>query len=501
MIQNLFHLSFWQLFAVDGGVLVGLRVRYLEFDETVLEHDALAVVGFNTNCLEHNRRKWLVIFPANFHWELDHAVVNVLRELGVFVEIHKVGRSLILQFFLLLPFLLLLLVQLLLLLELGVEVVVFHFFELLLGVIHGLYDVVGAAESQLFDIDLAPSFGGLHEQLLQLFVLSFELSDKLVRRRFVHHGLVLNLLGSVRISEGSQRFFKVHVGGRNSTNHDGLRITTQGILQNSRQVGVTIGNDGFLLLSHGLIGEDTDASSQDRQTFVNGATLLESLAFCTRLSSFFGTGEIDQIDDTELLNFAALFLDNLLELDGHDGVGPTRGLIHESGSDRPGIKTLVHFLGNHGVGVYRVLRQPLHIDSATLALTNLETSRNFRTGEEILHLLVVNLKHRKLDLVLNVWVRVALYSLEDLVTRNGNNTPVCSIADLNAKFIIDFCERYKDLPYYNSFLLQFDHMQKDNSDNLPTHSQELVFRAPHRPLFDRRRGYLDRQPQRNHLHP
>lgn len=437
VIQNLLHLSFGQLFAVDGGVLVGLRVRYLEFDETILEHDALAVVGFHTNCLEHNRRKWLVIFPANFHWELDHAVVDVLRQLGVFVEIHKVGRPLILTLFLLLLFLLLGLVQLLLLLELGVEVVVLHFLELLLGVIHGFYDIVGAAEAQLLDVDLASSFGGLHEQLLQLLVLRFELPDQLVGGRLVDDGLVLDLLGSVRVSEGSQRFFKVHVGGRNGANHDGLGITTQGILQNSRQVGVTIGNDGFLLFAHGLVGEDTDASSQDRQTLVNSAPLLESLSFGTRLSSFFRTGEIDQIDDTELLNFAALLLDNLLELDCHDGVGPTRGLIHESGSNRSGIKTFVHFLGNHGVGVYRVLRQALHIYSATLALTNLETSRNFRVGEEILHLLVVNLKHGELDLVLDIWVRVSLYSFEDLVTRNGNNTPVCSIADLHAKkFII-----------------------------------------------------------------
>jgi len=54
MIQNLFHLSFWELFAVDGSVLIGFRVRYLEFDETVLEHDTLAVIGLDTNCLEHN---------------------------------------------------------------------------------------------------------------------------------------------------------------------------------------------------------------------------------------------------------------------------------------------------------------------------------------------------------------------------------------------------------------------------------------------------------------
>lgn len=71
----------------------------------------------------------------------------MLRELGVFIEIDEMGRSLILKLFLLLSCLLLLLVKLLLLFELGVEVVVFHFLELLLGVIHGFYDIIGAAKS------------------------------------------------------------------------------------------------------------------------------------------------------------------------------------------------------------------------------------------------------------------------------------------------------------------------------------------------------------------
>lgn len=128
-------------------MLIGFRVRYLEFDESIFEHDTLAVISFDTNCLEHNRRKWLVIFPANFHWEIDHTVVNVLRELGVFVKIYEMWRSLILKFFLLLSFLLFLLVKLFLLFQLGVEVVVFHFFELLLGVIHGFYDIISTAKS------------------------------------------------------------------------------------------------------------------------------------------------------------------------------------------------------------------------------------------------------------------------------------------------------------------------------------------------------------------
>lgn len=147
MIENLFHLSLRQLLAIDGRVLVGFRVCYLELDETVVEHDALSVVGLNTNCLEHNGRKWLVVFPADFHRELSHTVVNVLRELGVFVKVYKVGRSLILTLFLLLFRLLLFLVKLFLLFELGVEVVVFHLLELLLRVIHGLFDFVRTAEA------------------------------------------------------------------------------------------------------------------------------------------------------------------------------------------------------------------------------------------------------------------------------------------------------------------------------------------------------------------
>ena len=101
-------------------------------------------------------------------------------------------------------------------------------------------------------------------------------------------------------------------------------------MQDSCEVGVSVGNDSFLLFTHGFVSQDTDASTEDCKTLVDGATLFESSSLCSCLTSFLRTGQVDKVDDGELLNLSAILLVKLLELNSNDCVGPTRGLVHES---------------------------------------------------------------------------------------------------------------------------------------------------------------------------
>mmetsp|Transcript_2220 Transcript_2220/g.3340 ORF Transcript_2220/g.3340 Transcript_2220/m.3340 type:complete len:241 (-) Transcript_2220:650-1372(-) len=236
------------------------------------------------------------------------------------------------------PSVLLLLLFLLLLepLEIGLLLLselllkVLHVVKLLLGVVHGLSDIFSAANSEVRDFDgVSSSLGCVDKHFLEFVVLLLELANELVGGTLVDDGLVLDLLGSVSVPEGGHRFFVVHVGGRDSTDHDGLGVTSQGILKDSGQIRVSVGNYGLLLSSHGFVSEDTDASSKHSQTLVDSTSLLQSLALGTGLACLFRTSQIDQVNDRELLDLATVLEIDLLELDGDDGMSTRRGLVHQ----------------------------------------------------------------------------------------------------------------------------------------------------------------------------
>ena len=53
-------------------------------------------------------------------------------------------------------------------------------------------------------------------------------------------GLVLDLFGAIGIAQRADGFLKVDVGGRDSTDHDGLCVASQRVLQDARQLCVCV---------------------------------------------------------------------------------------------------------------------------------------------------------------------------------------------------------------------------------------------------------------------
>lgn len=107
----------------------------------------------------------------------------------------------------------------------------------------------------------------------------------------------------------------------------------------------------------------------------------------------------------------------MLELDSDDGVGTGRSLVHKSRAYGPVFIAFVHFLLNHLVRVDWVLRKALNIDSSGRGLSYLETACWFLawiSDKQVLHSLVVDLKHRELNLELPILILVSLDSSEDL---------------------------------------------------------------------------------------
>mmetsp|Transcript_11751 Transcript_11751/g.19832 ORF Transcript_11751/g.19832 Transcript_11751/m.19832 type:complete len:311 (-) Transcript_11751:740-1672(-) len=220
VVEHLGHLVLGHLLAVDQGLLMGVLRVDLELDQAVLQHGELAVVLADADAAEEDVGLGVFATATHLDWEVLERVVNVLGELGVLVQVYEMGGAPVLLLLLLLVLDGLLLVDLLLLSQLLVEVV--DFLDLLLCVVEGLDDVVGAPEAQLLDVYGLAAAGSLEQELLELFVLALELPDELVGGALVDRGLVLDLLGSVGVPERGERLLVVHVGGRDGANHDCL---------------------------------------------------------------------------------------------------------------------------------------------------------------------------------------------------------------------------------------------------------------------------------------
>lgn len=100
----------------------------------------------------------------------------------------------------------------------------------------------------------------------QLLVLLSQLSDELVLRVLVDARCVLDALGTVGIAQSGQRLFVVGRCRRDRTDHDGLARTAQGVLQQPRQLRVTVRDDCIgLRLAHGLVRQLLDHIAEGRQ--------------------------------------------------------------------------------------------------------------------------------------------------------------------------------------------------------------------------------------------
>ena len=90
-------------------------------------------------------------------------------------------------------------------------------------------------------------------------------------------------------------------------------------------------------------------------------------------------------------------------------------------------------MGDHLVGVDRVFTQALDVHSATLALSNFETSWVLLIGvddEEILDLLIVDFQHGELNLELTCLISVLRNPFENFIAGNWHDTSIFAITHL-----------------------------------------------------------------------
>lgn len=84
-----------------------------------------------------------------------------------------------------------------------------------------------------------------------------------------------------------------------------------------------------------------------------------------------------------------------------------------------------------------MLRQPLYVNLTLLKLPDLETLREClltATKQQILHLLIINLKHTYLHLILRLLVLIRINSFENLITGLRNDTLVLAVANHRVRF-------------------------------------------------------------------
>lgn len=88
-------------------------------------------------------------------------------------------------------------------------------------------------------------------------------ADQLVSLRFIDHGLVLNLLRLICVSEGRKGLFVVVSGWRNGANHQGFTVASQSVLEDTSQAGVSVRHYDVLSFSCGLIGKSRNDQTQN----------------------------------------------------------------------------------------------------------------------------------------------------------------------------------------------------------------------------------------------
>ena len=117
-----------------------------------------------------------------------------------------------------------------------------------------------------------------------------ELSDHCIFWIFIDSGLVLDLLGSASISQCGERFVNVVVSRADCSDHDCLSITSKRVLEDTGELGVTIGDVGALGVS-----QTADSVAESRKRQINLGGLLKSIASCSGLALPLRSRQVDNV--------------------------------------------------------------------------------------------------------------------------------------------------------------------------------------------------------------
>ena len=303
--------------------------------------------------------------------DVRKTVEKLAAELRIFVEVGQVRRSLVLEQFvfwnlLLLPtldFVFFLLETKLFFPRL------FHISDTFFGILDLVFECLPIkrltfilfVDSKGLEIYCFARSDSLLQRSLEFLILRLQLPYHFILNTFVYNCFIYDFLSPICISESTKRFFIVDACWTYSANHYSFWVTSQGILKNSCQAGISVGHNSCLSLAHCFVGKNTDAVSENCKRFIDGTTFFESLTFCSCLSSFLRTRKIHQINNWELLKLSSIDHSNLLKFNSNNSVCSTWSLIHLSGTNWSARIALLHFFCNHFIRVNCVFAQALNV--------------------------------------------------------------------------------------------------------------------------------------------
>lgn len=158
-----------------------------------------------------------------------------------------------------------------------------------------------------------------------------ELANHGVLGILIDSWLVLNIFGATSVSERADCLIAVVVRRPTVRNHYCFCITAQGVLEDTRQFGVSVWNVGAL----GIDETANDMAKRgERQVDLGG--LLESIACCSRLALPLTTRQVNNIEFAYLDVRLAVLADlGALDCDGKDRVTSRGVLVHIRGANVP----------------------------------------------------------------------------------------------------------------------------------------------------------------------
>ena len=217
-----------------------------------------------------------------------------------------------------------------------------------------------------------------------------------------------------RVPERRDGLLVVVRGRADGADHQSLGVAAQRVLQDSSERGVSVRNHFAFRFSARFLCQGRDHDAENRQRLVDRAAFLEPVSGCAGLGGFLAAGQVDEVDDGDLVGGPSVLQDLLHEVDGDDSVGSRAMRVHFCGADRPVSAPLVHLGRDLFVGPDSVVREALHVHAQRLALAHFEAALHpvARVDQQVLYFLVVDLDHADRDLERDVRVRAARDAVE-----------------------------------------------------------------------------------------
>jgi hypothetical protein len=101
-----------------------------------------------------------------------------------------------------------------------------------------------------------------------------EFTDHGILGIFIDSRLILDVFGTRSITKGRQGFLHIIVSRTDVGNHNGFCVTSERILKESSELGITIGHKSAL-----RVGQATNNVAKSRKRQVNLNTLLHAFTF------------------------------------------------------------------------------------------------------------------------------------------------------------------------------------------------------------------------------